>query len=141
MVETYRPTKLADALEIRRSGAIPFGGGTDLMVRHRSKNGMDAKIPGPLLFVDNIRELKTLCIDGDELCIGASLPVSILADDPGERRAFASGDSRLLEALEAIPAVLAASARDLGAPALRQRATAAGNLANASPAGDIVAAR
>ena len=42
--------------------------------------------------------------------------------------------------MAAIPEVLRAAAASLGAPALRQRATLAGNVANASPAGDTVAA-
>ncbi len=138
MVETFRPPSLTEALEYRAStAAIPFAGGTDLMVRYRAKNGMPPTIPGPVMYVDALPELREIQISGDYLEIGASVPLSIIADDPGERAACTRADST---ALASIPDVLRAAAADLGAPALRQRATMAGNVANASPAGDTVAA-
>ena len=148
MVDVYRPGSLAEALELRaEQSAVPFGGGTDLMVRYRAKNGLPPTVPGPVMFVDTLDELRTLRLDEDFLEIGASVPLAILADDPGERKAFAGaadgasdGAAERRAALEAIPPMLQAAAWDLGAPALRQRATMAGNVANASPAGDTVAA-
>ncbi len=138
MVETFRPASLTEALKHRAStGAVPFAGGTDLMVRYRAKNGMPPAIPGPVMYVDALPELRGIRISGDFLEIGASVPLSIIADDPGERAACTRADST---ALASIPDVLRAAAADLGAPALRQRATMAGNVANASPAGDTVAA-
>jgi len=141
-----RPENLAEALEFRsRTGAAPLAGGTDLMVRHRAKNGLPPTVPTPVLFVDALPELRRVRLDGDVLEIGASVPLAVIADDPGERADWAAreseGDSALLAAaLAEIPDVLRAASADLGAPALRQRATLAGNLANASPAGDTVAA-
>lgn len=144
MVETFKPKSLSEALDIRKTtGATPFAGGTDLMVRHRAKNGLPPAVPGPLLYVDSLPELCGVWLTGEALEIGASVPLSVVADDPGMRKdssgaAGAAGASP--EALRAIPEVLRAAAADLGAPALRQRATMAGNVANASPAGDTVAA-
>jgi CO/xanthine dehydrogenase FAD-binding subunit len=51
-----RPENLAEALEFRsRTGATPLAGGTDLMVRHRAKNGLPPTVPTPVLFVDSFR--------------------------------------------------------------------------------------
>jgi xanthine dehydrogenase iron-sulfur cluster and FAD-binding subunit A len=141
-----RPENLAEALEFRsRTGATPLAGGTDLMVRHRAKNGLPPTVPTPVLFVDSLPELRGVRLDGDVLEIGASVPLAVIADDPGERADWAARESgsdsaSLSAALAAIPDVLRSASADLGAPALRQRATLAGNLANASPAGDTVAA-
>ncbi len=151
-MNSYRPDTLKEALNIRADiSAKPFAGGTDLMVRYRAKNGMPPTVPGPVLFVDGIPELRGITLSDGNLDIGAAVPLAVVADDPGDRTAFAESvesvesagsavGSVVAEALAAIPEVLRAAAADLGAPALRQRATMAGNLANASPAGDTVAA-
>jgi len=130
MVECFRPTDLAEALEIRgRTAALPFAGGTDLMVRYRAKNGMGPTLPSPLLFLDAIKELQGLALSPEYLEIGASVPMALVA-----------GDAHSPSPSDAIPHVLRRAAADLGALALRQRATLAGNVANASPAGDTLAA-
>jgi len=140
-MSSYRPETLKEALDIRADiSARPFAGGTDLMVRYRAKNGMPATVPGPVLFVDGIPELRKITFSDGTLDIGAAVPLAVVADDPGDRTDFAESAGAAAEALAAIPEVLRAAAADLGAPALRQRATMAGNLANASPAGDTVAA-
>jgi len=144
-MNSYRPDTLKEALEIRaETAAKPFAGGTDLMVRYRAKNGMPPTVPEPVLFVDGIPELRKITLSDGYLDIGAAVPLAVVADDPGDRMAFAesagTSGKQATDALAAIPEVLRAAAADLGAPALRQRATMAGNLANASPAGDTVAA-
>ena len=142
VVNPFRPATLPEALEIRgKTGALPFAGGTDLMVKYRAKNGMPPTMEGPLMFVDSLSELRTVRFSGASLDIGASVPLAVVADDPGERAAYAaSGTQADAAALTAIPELLRAASADLGAPALRPRATMAGNVANASPAGDTVAA-
>jgi CO/xanthine dehydrogenase FAD-binding subunit len=145
-MSSYRPGSLKEALGIRADIPVrPFAGGTDLMVRYRAKNGMPPTVPGDVLFVGGIPELRGIRLTDEYLEIGASLPMAVIADDPGERAAYvesAGNDTgrTAADALSAVPEVLRAAAGSLGAPALRQRATLAGNLANASPAGDSVAA-
>jgi len=130
MVECFRPTGLDEALEIRsRTAALPFAGGTDLMVRYRAKNGMGPTLPSPILFLDAIKEIQELALTPEYLEIGASVLLAVVA-----------GEARTSSPSDAIPHVLRCAAADLGAPALRQRATLAGNVANASPAGDTLAA-
>lgn len=143
-MRTYRPATLAEALEIRAAEkAVPLAGGTDLMVRYRAKNGLPPRVPGPVMFVDAIRELRGAERTPSALVLGASLPMAVIADDPGCRAAWEDNldDNPVVEgSLDIIPDVLREAAKDLGAPGLRQRAVLAGNLANASPAGDTVAA-
>jgi CO/xanthine dehydrogenase FAD-binding subunit len=132
VVKVFRPAALAEALKIRsETGALPFAGGTDLMVRFRAKNGLPPSIDGPMLFLDGLKELQNIVLSGDALEIGAGVPMAVAAGDPGWGATPGA---------EAIPAVLRRAAAELGAPALRRRATIAGNVANASPAGDTLAA-
>ena len=141
-MRTFSPASLAEALELRASeGTVPFAGGTDLMVRHRAKHGLPPTVPGPVMFVNALPELRRVRFaDGGDLEIGASVSMAVLADDPGERAACATSGAALPEALDAVPELLREAAASLGAPGLRNRATLAGNTANASPAGDGVIA-
>jgi CO/xanthine dehydrogenase FAD-binding subunit len=117
----YRPGSLAEALDIRReTAATPFAGGTDLMVRHRGYKGTGHRIPGPLLFLDRIDEIQHIRREGDQLVIGAAASLSDILAHPD------------------CPPVLAEALELHAAPAIRNRATLGGNIANASPAADSV---
>ncbi len=123
MVESFRPTSLAEAVKIRKEqGAIPFAGGTDLMVRHRYETGVVPDFGGPILFIDKIEEIGCVERNGENLRIG--------------------GGASMTQVLrhEATPQVLREAVRSIAAPALRNVGTLAGNLCNASPAGDSILA-
>jgi CO/xanthine dehydrogenase FAD-binding subunit len=48
----YRPETLTEALRIRReTGAVPFAGGTDLMVKHKRWTGLPPGFPRDVLFL------------------------------------------------------------------------------------------
>jgi xanthine dehydrogenase FAD-binding subunit len=119
MVETLRPEKLKDALDfLKIYKALPFAGGTDLMVHYRNYSGTESKIDKPLLFTDAIKELRHIKVDNDWMEIGAAVLLSEL------------------EVHKDVPLLLKSSITGIAAPALRNRATLAGNICNASPAGD-----
>ncbi len=137
-MKVFSPKTLTEALDIReKEAAMPFSGGTDLMVRYRAKNGLGPKMPASVMFVNALPELRGVRLTDDGTVeIGAAVPMAVLADDPGARAAYAESGAACADALAAVPSLLSAAAFSLGAPALRNRATLGGNTANASPAGD-----
>jgi CO/xanthine dehydrogenase FAD-binding subunit len=112
-----QPTHWADALAAKAENplAVPIAGGTDLMV------GLNFGQPAPAALLDLTRvvELTGWAREDGQLRLGAGVPyariIAELADDA--------------------PA-LAAASRTVGSPQIRNRATVAGNLGTASPAGD-----
>lgn len=118
MVETYRPESLQEALEIRARGALPFGGGTDLMVARRGYTGNLPQFDGTLLFTDRVAELRRITVAEEVMEIGAAVTMTELLEHP-------ETPDLLREALALI-----------AAPGIRNRATLGGNIGNASPAGD-----
>ncbi|MDV5169228.1 FAD binding domain-containing protein [Photobacterium rosenbergii] len=125
MVNVYRPDTLAQALDTLSMGKLTvFSGGTDLMVQHGVRAGMSPRFAQDVLFVDAIEELQYIASTEQEqaLYIGAGV---VLAD---------------IEQHPLVPSVLRHSVAKIAAPALRNRATLAGNICNASPAADSLPA-
>ncbi|MGF1700319.1 FAD binding domain-containing protein [Photobacterium makurazakiensis] len=137
MVNVYRPDSLEQVLDKLAVGEhTVFAGGTDLMVRHAVRAGMTSRFNHDVVFVDAIDELKHIMVSeyftdsqstmalhaGKALFIGAGV---VLAD---------------LEHHPLVPDVLQQSVAGIAAPALRNRATLAGNICNASPAADSLPA-
>lgn len=121
MAETYRPTSLSEALTIRaEKHARPFAGGTDLMVRYRGYTGTGPKLEGPMLFLDAVKDLHEVDVAGGMMTIGAGATLTEILAHPE------------------LPELLRRAVADIAAPALRNRATMAGNICNASPAGDSI---
>jgi carbon-monoxide dehydrogenase medium subunit len=99
-----------------------LAGGTDLLVNVR--NGKDS----PTLLVDlkGIVKLAEFQPDGKEgALIGASVPLNVLVEDRVIRQNYRA---------------LAEAAASIGTYQIRNRATLAGNLCNASPAADTAPA-
>lgn len=95
-----------------------IAGGTDLLVAPR-----EAPRQGWIIDISKISELSAIATGHGELRIGATATFAELARDPLVRRL--------------VPAV--ARAADLcGSAQIRNRATIGGNVANASPAGDLL---
>jgi CO/xanthine dehydrogenase FAD-binding subunit len=123
--EYVRPASLAEAIALldrHGPGARPLAGGTDLVIRLR-----DGSIRPDVVFdVKAIPELDAGITDaGGSLVIGARAVMTDIAADPRVRRHF--------------PA-LAEAALVVGSAQIRNRATLAGNLCNASPAADTAPA-
>jgi CO/xanthine dehydrogenase FAD-binding subunit len=120
-----RPRSLADALGVLAQygpEARVLAGGTDLLVRLR----LGHVRPSVVLDVKGLVDLRgDVTIDGTVLRIGASAVITDVISDPRIRRHF--------------PALVEAG-RVVGSVQIRNRATFAGNICNASPAADTTPA-
>lgn len=122
MVETFIPKTLDEALRIRRdTGAHPLAGGTDLMVQYRSHLGVKPKFPWPVMIISQLKELTGITEDAHAVMIGAVTTATEIASS------------------ELVPWHVRQAASRMGAVSLRNSATIGGNIANASPKGDLPA--
>jgi carbon-monoxide dehydrogenase medium subunit len=120
-----RPAHLDEAVALLADPSVearPLAGGTDLIIRLRDgtvrpRTVVDVKRIGEI--DDGIRET------GGMLAIGARATMTTIADDERIQREFQA---------------LAEAALVVGSVQIRNRATLAGNIANASPAADTVPA-
>lgn len=116
-----RPSTLTEALgllSVSDGDALPLAGGTDLIVRLR-----DGSIrAGVVVDVKGVPDLRPrIEAQGDRLTIGATTTMTDVAASDFVRRHFLA---------------LAEAALVVGSVQIRNRATLAGNLCNASPAAD-----
>ena len=112
------PTTLADALIATAAGHRPVAGGTDLVVGTRQGKW---SLPGDLVALDRIAELRGIDETADGLRIGTTTSHADLAAHPAIRERWTA---------------LADAASIVGSPATRHVGTLGGNLANASPAAE-----
>lgn len=114
-----RPLTLAEASELlAREDAVALAGGTDLVVGIRKR---DAR-PAVVVDLKSIGEIPdTIVVDDELLRIGGRVVMSRVTSDEATNRHF--------------PALVEAAAV-VGSVQIRNRATVAGNLCNASPAAD-----
>ena len=119
-VKCYIPKTLDEALEIRsQHDVIVLAGGSDLMVSHKRTLGLTPVFEKPVMIIRNLRELQNISInDKGECCIGACCTAAQIAEST------------------IAPWHLRQAASRMGAVGLRNSATIAGNIANASPKGD-----
>lgn len=121
--EYERPRSLGEAHELLLSDdSVALAGGTDLLVAIR-RHAADPGLVVDLKSVEDIGEGITL--DGNRLVIGGRVVMSRLVRDEAVNDEF--------------PA-LASAASVVGSVQIRNRATLAGNLCNASPAADTAPA-
>ena len=116
-MDFLQPTTWADVLEAKaeRPGVVPIAGGTDLMV------GLNfgEKPPEALLDLTHVADLAEWDRSDGVVRFGAGVPYARIIADLGSE----------------LPA-LAIASRTVGSPQIRNRATVAGNLGTASPAGN-----
>ena len=118
---SYIPSSLDDALEFLAShDAYIVAGGTDLMVLKRNSAGLLPKFDKDVLYVSNLRELQRIYRDGNEIHIGAGASLDEIYRN------------------ENTPKLLKEAIGEVASINIRHFATLAGNIANASPAGDTI---
>lgn len=119
MVSTLTAKNINEALELKlKHNAIIFAGGTDLMVEHLRGSNLIAKFERPVLFINEISELKGIKEDENNIIIGALTTFDEIIKSP------------------LIPQVLKDSALGIAGPPIRNIATIGGNICNASPSAD-----
>jgi len=122
----FSPVSLGEALAaLQEPGAMPFAGGTDLLVRLKREGQVDGGCPHLLVDIKRLAEAQGIAVSRGGLRVGALTTAAQLAEDA-------------LVASHA--AALAEAARATAAPALRRRATVGGNLCTPHPAGDVAVA-
>ena len=111
MVNSYQPTSLTEALNIRSKEAVtPYAGGTDLMI--------DPNENATYLFLNKVPEMKNIIEDSSYIHIGASCTFTDIIE------------SKL------IPDILKKSSAEIAAPAIRNLGTIGGNICNGSAKAD-----
>ena len=120
-VKCFMPESLEEALKIRKeTGAIPLGGGSDLMVANSRGAGITPSFRGPVMLLAGVKELRGIRENGDgSVSIGAMSTSAQIASSP------------------VVHPLLRDAASRMGAIALRNSATIGGNIGNASPKGDM----
>ena len=107
----YLPTNLEEALSARASsGAVPYGGGTDLMV--------EGKPDACYIFLHKVPEMRNVADDGQYIRIGASCTFTEVAEN------------------QLCPDILKEAILQIAAPAIRNLGTIGGNIGNGSPKAD-----
>ncbi|MFC4798378.1 FAD binding domain-containing protein [Neobacillus sp. GCM10023253] len=120
-ITAYRFDRLDQTLsQLNKETCTIIAGGTDVMVLHKSRRGVPPKIPNPVVFIDQLSELKRVYQNQKDLHIGACCTYSELLEEP------------------LIPLPLKSAIKTIAAPAIRNRGTLGGNICNASPAGDTL---
>lgn len=120
MVKHYLPTTLEDTLNILATEDVEIlAGGTDLMVQRRKWANTKPRFASTINII-NVSELRYIQSDGIHLTIGATTRYSDLLGHPD------------------VPELFQQCIELIASPALRNIATIAGNIGNASPAGDTL---
>lgn len=119
MVKSYYPSSYNEALDILSQKEVTvMAGGTDLMVKRRSWSNLPPKFDTDVMFVNGLEELNYIDRQGHEVHIGATVTLEDILDH------FHT------------PTLLVEAVKEMASPAIRHSATLAGNIVNASPAGD-----
>ncbi len=112
MVKGMYPTSIKEAacMKAEFPKALLITGGTDVMVVKKTAD--------EIIFLNNVADMKQVKDEKDCISIGAAVCYSDLILDP------------------LVPEMLKQAIRNIASPAIRSAGTLAGNICNASPAGD-----
>ena len=121
MVKHHIPHSLKDALKILdTSDCYIMAGGTDLMVVKHQRSGLIPNFDKDICYIANLKELQYIFEDEEGVHIGAGTKFVDIEEN------------------ELVPEIIKQIIHELASPNIRNMATMAGNIANASPAGDSI---
>jgi CO/xanthine dehydrogenase FAD-binding subunit len=121
MVKNVIPVSLNEALDFLNERPFKImAGGTDLMVQRRAWSQTPPEFNEDVLYIFNLEELKYIKEEDGYIVIGSTTPVEDLLYN------------------DLTPNLLKEAIGIMASPALRHMATIAGNIGNASPAGDTL---
>ena len=120
--DSLQPTNVEEAVSLLLKGFMPVGGGSDLIVRNHAFKKSGIKTERRLFTCSNIPETRRLEMDDDRFIIGSSRTLSEIIDS------------------SLCPEPLRQSLLSIASPGIRNIATLAGNICNASPAADSLPA-
>ena len=122
MIQHFIPSNLNEALEIlSKHNCFILAGGTDLMVQKHVSTGVLPHFEKDILYVMDLKELDYINLDSDKnIHIGASTRFIEIEESP------------------LVPEIYKKVIREIASPNIRNMVTMAGNIANASPAGDSI---
>ncbi len=120
-IPAVRATTFKDAFALVENGGRWLNGGTDILVLAK-ENALSAE---RLVDISSIPELRQVTVQPKKVIIGAAVSIGEMMRHPVIRAEF--------------PALVMAGSW-FASPQIRNRATMAGNVANASPAGDTLPA-
>ncbi|MCF7923966.1 MAG: FAD binding domain-containing protein [Candidatus Izimaplasma sp.] len=119
MVDGLIAKSLNEALEALDNKEYQIvAGGTDMLIQNRSHSGMNIDYKKDVLYINLIDELDFIKVDEKNLYIGANTRLETILE------------SKL------VPQILRDVVIEMASPGIRHTATLAGNIGNASPAGD-----
>jgi CO/xanthine dehydrogenase FAD-binding subunit len=119
MVNSYLPLTLEECLEILAKHDVKIvAGGTDMLIQNRSHTSMSIGFKSDVIYISNINELKRIYEDDMFVYIGSCCSLEMIMEN------------------ELVPSLLRDTILEMASPAIRHTATLAGNIGNASPAGD-----
>lgn len=121
MVTHHIPRSLKDALKVLDAhDCYIMAGGTDLMVVKHQKAGILPNFDKDICYIANLKELQYIHEDENGVHIGAGTKFTDIEES------------------EIVPEIIRQIVHELASPNIRNMATMAGNVANASPAGDSI---
>ena len=119
MVKAYVPKTLQEALELLDKSKLQIvAGGTDMLIQNHARSPLPINYKNDIIYILNLEELKGITEDDDFIYIGACTPLEEIMDH------------------KLTPKLLKDTILEMASPAIRHTGTLAGNIGNASPAGD-----
>ena len=121
MINYFVPKSLKEAVEIlSKKDCYILSGGTDLMVQKHRSASLLPTFDKDVIFVGEIKELDYIKVEHDGVHVGS-----------------ATKYEKLLKSAQ-IPPIFKRIIKEIASPGIRNMATMAGNIGNASPAGDTL---